>query len=282
MPRECLDALRVVSGGRYADVTGGGGGHSELILEASAPAGTLVVMDRDPMALDHCRVRLARFGHRVRFVQGNFDRFDERASLAPGSLDGILADLGVSSPQLDRAERGFSFMRPGPLDMRMDPQDGLTAALLLKGADEKEIEGWLRAAGEDRFARKLSRRLREAAPEIETTEDLAQAVARWVPRRGKSHPATRVFLALRMAVNRELESLNDFLERSPGVLRPDGRLAVLTFHSGEDREVKWFGRRAKTEGRYHPVVKKPLEPGEAEQRENPRSRSAKLRVFEKI
>jgi 16S rRNA (cytosine1402-N4)-methyltransferase len=239
-------------------------------------------MDQDPSALSACRERLARFGGRARFVEGNFDRFDERGALAPGSLDGILADLGVSSPQLDLPERGFSFLRPGPLDMRMDPRVPRTAARLLRDADEETMEGWLRAAGEERFARKLARRLVEAAPSLETTEDLARAVARWAPRRGKSHPATRVFLALRMAVNRELESLDEFLERAPGVLRPGGRLAVLTFHSGEDRRVKWFGRRAEAEGRLRVVTKKPLEPGEDERRENPRSRSAKLRVFEKI
>ena len=284
---ECLTSLQVHPGGHYVDVTVGLGGHAEAVLEASGPTGTLIAFDRDPTSLAFSRERLTRFGERVRFVAGNFDRFDERADIRPGSLDGIFADLGVSSPQLDRAERGFSLMRAGPLDMRMDPTQGPTALELLSRATEQEIEAWLRVAGEERFARKLARRLFESAPDFKTTEDLASAVCRWVPRRGKSHPATRVFLALRMAVNRELESLEEFLKRALPVLRPGGRLAVITFHSSEDRIVKWFGRgaacpRSSVEGILKIITKKPLEPSEEEQRANPRSRSAKLRVFEKI
>jgi 16S rRNA (cytosine1402-N4)-methyltransferase len=275
-------ALRVCPGGRYVDATVGLGGHAEAVLEASGPTGTLVAFDRDPSSLAMSRERLARFGDRVRWVAGNFDRFDERGALPPGSIDGVLADLGVSSPQLDRADRGFSLMRSGPLDMRMDPTQGLTAGEMLSRATEQEIEGWLRVAGEERFARKLARRLFESAQNFRTTEDVADAVSRWVPRRGKSHPATRVFMALRMAVNRELESLDEFLKRAPQVLRPGGRLAILTFHSSEDRIVKWFGRGAAATGLLKIITKKPQEPSDEEQRANPRSRSAKLRVFEKI
>lgn len=282
MAAESLSGLQVKPGGVYVDATVGLGGHAELILEASGPDGRVTGLDRDPNSLEASRQRLARFGDRARFVAGNFNRFDERAGLGPASVDGILADLGVSSPQLDRAERGFSLLRSGPLDMRMDPTQGLTAKEMFQRASEEEIEGWLRAAGEARFARKLARRLREAAPGISTTEDLAGAVSRWVPRRGRTHPATRVFLAFRMAVNRELESLDEFLRRAPAVLKPGGRLAVISFHSGEDRKVKWFGREASAAGLLKIVVKKPLEPSDAERRENPRSRSAKLRVFEKI
>jgi 16S rRNA (cytosine1402-N4)-methyltransferase len=279
---ECLAGLRVRPGGHYVDVTVGLGGHTEAILEASAPDGRVTAFDRDPTSLDFCRKRLARFGDRVRFVAGNFNRFDERGSVNPGSVDGILADLGVSSPQLDREERGFSFMRSGPLDMRMDPTQGMTALELLSRATEHDIEEWLRAAGEDRFARKLARRLFESAPGFKTTGDLASAVCQWVPRRGKSHPATRVFLALRMAVNQELESLDEFMNRAPMVLTSRGRLAVITFHSSEDRKVKWFGRGAAAEGTLTIITKKPVEPSDEEQRTNPRSRSAKLRVFEKL
>ncbi len=279
---ECLAGLQVRPGGHYVDATVGLGGHSEAILEASGPNGTLIAVDRDPTSLASSRERLARFGNRVRFVAGNFDKFDERAGIRPGSIDGIVADLGVSSPQLDRDERGFSFMRSGPLDMRMDPTQGPTARELLSRATEPEIETWLRAAGEERFARKLARRLFESAPDFKTTDELAAAVCRWVPRRGKSHPATRVFLALRMAVNRELESLEEFLKRAPSVLVSGGRLAVITFHSSEDRVVKWFGRGAQAEGVLKIITKKPLEPSAEEHKANPRSRSAKLRVFEKI
>ncbi len=279
---ECLAGLQVRPGGHYGDVTVGLGGHAESILDASGPTGTLIAFDRDPASLAAARDRLERFGNRVRFVKGNFDRFDERGGVPPNSMDGLLADLGVSSPQLDQPERGFSLMRSGPLDMRMDPTEGPTASEVLSRATEGEIEGWLRAAGEERFARKLARRLFESAPNFKTTEDMATAVSRWVPRRGKSHPATRVFLALRMAVNRELESLGEFLSRAPGVLKSGGRLGVITFHSSEDRVVKWFGRKAAEEGRLKIITKKPLTPSDAEQRDNPRSRSAKLRVFEKI
>jgi 16S rRNA (cytosine1402-N4)-methyltransferase len=282
MLSECLEGLGVRPGGKYVDVTVGLGGHAESILEASAPTGTLTAMDRDPTSLSLSRGRLSRFGDRVRFAAGNFDRFDERGGLRAGSMDGILADLGVSSPQLDQAERGFSLMRSGPLDMRMDPTTGPTALTLLSRASEQDIEGWLRVAGEDRFARKLARRLFESAPDFKTTEDLASAVSRWVPRRGKSHPATRVFLALRMAVNQELESLDEFLKRAPNILTPGGRLAVITFHSSEDRKVKWFGRGAAAEGTLKIISKKPWVPSADEQRKNPRCRSAKLRVFEKI
>ncbi len=279
---ESIAGLLVRPGGRYVDATVGLGGHAEAILEASAPDGRLIAVDRDPTSLAAARERLARFRDRVTFVAGNYDRFEERADIRPGSLDGILADLGVSSPQLDREERGFSFMRSGPLDMRMDPTQGSTARQFLMGASPEELESCLKAAGEVRFARKLARRLLEAAPDLTTTDQLAAAVCRWVPRRGKNHPATRVFLALRMAVNQELESLTEFLRRAVGVLKPGGRLAVISFHSGEDRLVKWFGRGEAAAGRFRIITKKPLEASEEEQRLNPRSRSAKLRVFEKI
>jgi 16S rRNA (cytosine1402-N4)-methyltransferase len=282
MVGECLEGLRVFSGGKYVDATVGLGGHAEAVLEASGPAGSLTAFDRDPASLAVSRQRLTRFGDRVRCVAGNFDRFDERGGIPPHSIDGILADLGVSSPQLDQAERGFSLLRSGPLDMRMDPTQGPTAMELLSRATEQEIEAWLRVAGEERFARKLARRLFESAPGLRTTEDLASAVCRWVPRRGKSHPATRVFLALRMAVNQELESVDEFMKRAPAVLKPGGRLVVITFHSSEDRKVKWCGRGAAEQGTLRIITKKPLEPSEREQQGNPRSRSAKLRVFEKI
>ncbi len=279
---ETVTGLRVRPGGQYVDATVGLGGHAQAILEGSGPDGKLMAVDRDPSSLAAARERLARFGDRVTFVAGNYNRFDERAGIRPGSLDGILADLGVSSPQLDRGERGFSLMRPGPLDMRMDPTQGQTARQFLMSASQDELEKCLKAAGEARFARKLARRLLEAAPDLTTTDQLAAAVCRWVPRRGKTHPATRVFLALRMAVNHELESLAEFLNRAVGVLKPGGRLAVISFHSGEDRLVKWFGRGEAAAGRLRIITKKPLEASKEEQRLNPRSRSAKLRVFEKI
>lgn len=279
MLRETVEALRPRPGGLYVDATLGLGGHTEALLVATAPDGRVIAVDRDPDARALARDRLGVFGDRLTVVEGNFDRFDESAALVPGSVDGVMADLGVSSLQLDRAHRGFSFRRPGPLDMRMDPSRGPTAAELLRDASVDELEEWLRRAGEERFAGKLARRLKEAAPAFATTADLADAVARWIPRRGKSHPATRVFLALRMAVNREMESLEALLARAARVLKPGGRLAVLTFHSEEDRRVKEAGRGGPP---WRAVTKKPITASGAERAENPRSRSAKLRVLEKI
>lgn len=279
MLRETVGALNPRSGGLYVDATLGLGGHTEALLAACAPDGRVVAVDRDPEARALARARLATAADRLTVVEGNFDRFDERAGLVEGSVDGVLADLGVSSLQLDRAERGFSFRRPGPLDMRMDPTQGPTAAEMLRAASLEDLEGWLRRAGEERFAGKLARRLKDLAPGLGSTADLAEAVARCVPRRGKSHPATRVFLALRMAVNREMESLDEFLARAARVLKPGGRLAVLTFHSEEDRRVKEAGRGGPP---WRAVTKKPRTASGVERAENPRSRSAKLRVLEKI
>lgn len=279
MLRETVGALNPRPGGLFVDATLGLGGHTAALLAATAPDGRVIAVDRDAEARALARERLSAFGDRLTIVEGNFDRFDARAALAPASVDGILADLGVSSLQLDRAERGFSFRRPGPLDMRMDTSRGPTAADLLREASVEELEAWLRRAGEERFAGKLARRLKETAPVLSTTADLAEVVARCVPRRGKSHPATRVFLGLRMAVNREMESLDEFLSRAAHVLKPGGRLAVLTFHSEEDRRVKAAGRGGPP---WRAVTKKPLAAGGEERAENPRSRSAKLRVLERI
>jgi 16S rRNA (cytosine1402-N4)-methyltransferase len=195
-------------------------------------------------------------------------------------MDGVLADLGVSSLQLDSPGRGFGFSREGPLDMRMG-SSAETARDYLMNVDPAELERVLREAGEERFAGKLARRLKEDAPLFHTTADLAAAVARWIPRRGKSHPATRVFLALRMAVNQEMRHLSDFLERAPSVLKPGGRLVVITFHSTEDRLVKRYWKDHWNPGPMRAVSKKVLIASAEERRVNPRSRSAKLRVFEK-
>jgi len=274
---ECLEALRVRPGGRYLDATVGLGGHTEAILFASDPDGRVTGLDRDEFALARARERLEAFGERFRLVKGNFA--DAPALLAGESYDGVLADLGVSSMQLLTPERGFGFSAEGALDMRMDPSGGPTAAEYLKAATPGELEARLREAGEERFARKLAVLLKTGSDDLRTTGDLARAVARAIPRRGRSHPATRVFLALRMAVNEEMESLQRFLEGAAGLLAPGGRLAVISFHSTEDRIVKRF--RAEERG-LRRVTKPPVAPGWDEGRKNRRSRSAKLRVFEKI
>lgn len=279
MVTEVLSGLAVRPGGLYVDATLGMGGHAAAILAASGPDGRLIGIDRDADARALARERLAGFEGRFQIVAGNFGLLDEVPGLLPGSVDGVLADLGVSSLQLDRPERGFSFRRPGPLDMRMDRAQGPTAFDLIQGATLEELEGWLRLAGEERFAGKLARRLKEAGAALTSTDALATVVCRSVPRRGRGHPATRVFMALRMAVNRELESLDELLVRAARVLKPGGRLAVLTFHSEEDGRVKRAGRSGDL---WRPVTKKPLTAQGRERAENPRSRSAKLRVLEKI
>jgi len=279
--RETLEGLSLRPGATIVDVTVGLGGHAAGILAATGPEGRLIGLDRDPEALAKAREVLAGYGERARLVQGNFSRFDEALGLKPQSVDGLLADLGVSSLQLDSPLRGFSFARGGPLDMRMGPE-GATAKDFLLRVGLEELETVFRDAGEERFARKLARRLKEDAEHFESTADLAAAVARCVPQRGKSHPATRVFLALRMAVNREMPNLREFLERAPVALKKGGRLAIIAFHSTEDRVVKWQGREAWREGPMRAVFKKPRIAGLEELRVNPRSRSAKLRVFEKI
>jgi 16S rRNA (cytosine1402-N4)-methyltransferase len=288
MLKEVLEQLAPRPGGRYCDATVGYGGHARAVLEASAPDGRLVGIDRDPMALAEARQNLAEFGDRVTLVHAPFSRIGavlEEVGALP--LDGCLVDLGVSSPQLDRAERGFSFRRSGPLDMRMDPTQGETAAAYLERVSEDELVSVLRELGEERFAGRIARHIVEARgrEELTTTAGLAALVARAVPRRehGKD-PATRTFQALRIAVNRELEQLEQLLEELPGCLRPGGRLVVIAFHSLEDRMVK-RRLRALAAGEGEPPVriltKRPLVATDAEVAANPRARSAKLRAAER-
>ncbi len=297
---EVLNALKPRTDRVYGDGTLGGGGHAEAILEASSPAGRLRGCDRDGEAVEAARARLARFGSRVEICRGNYAEWLE--SLEPGSLDGVLLDLGVSSPQLDRPERGFSFQQDGPLDMRMDRDRGPSAADLVNEWSEAELAGIFWKYGDEpngrRFAREIAR-AREAKP-FRTTLELAALIERLAPRRGrKTHPATRVFQALRMAVNDELGSLRRGLAAAVAALSPEGRLAVITFHSLEDRMVKLFGRerardydfpgevdvpelRVARSPELRWVSRKAILPGPAELADNPRSRSAQLRVLEKV
>jgi len=270
------------------------GGHSQAILDSSAPTGRLLALDRDPQALAFAGARLAPFGARVMLAHAPFSKI--AATMAAhqlGPLDGILADLGVSSPQLDRAERGFSFQRSGPLDMRMDQSSGETAAELVARLDERELTGVLRDLGEERFAGRIARRIVEARERqpLDTTGALAEVVAHAVPGRERhKNPATRTFQALRLAVNRELDELATFLADAPGLLKPGGRLCIISFHSLEDRMVKrrfraLSERRPEVPGdepKFRAVTRRIVEASEAEQQRNPRSRSAKLRVLERI
>jgi 16S rRNA (cytosine1402-N4)-methyltransferase len=296
---EVVGALEPHRGGLYVDGTVGAGGHAAAVLEAGGEGARLLGLDRDPGALELAGRRLAGFGRRARLHLGTFDCIGEAlARTGEGRADGILLDLGVSSMQLDNPRRGFSFRAQAPLDMRM-AGEGPDAAGLLARLEEDELARLLRELGEEPFARRIARalvRAREDSP-IADTARLAALVAEALPgperRKRKLHPATQVFMALRLAVNDEMGMLERFLERAPGWLAPGGRLAVISYHSLEDRRVKRAlaagadpctcppeigacvcGRRPL----YRLPRKKPVTPGPAETAANPRARSARLRV----
>ena len=279
---EAIAWLDPKPGGRYCDATVGAGGHAAAVLERSAPDGRLIGLDRDPAALAIAGAHLQPFGDRVTLVHARFSEARavlERLDMIP--VDGFLVDLGVSSPQLDRAERGFSFRNDGPLDMRMDPTTGETAAELLRRVDEEELTRIIRDHGEERHAARVARAIiaaRNAGP-VETTGKLAAIVARALPRRpdGKS-PATRTFQALRIAVNDEIGALERVLPKAVRWLAKGARIVVIAFHSGEDRVVKRFFRERAASGELEVLTRKIVEPGPAEVEANPRSRSAKLRA----
>jgi 16S rRNA (cytosine1402-N4)-methyltransferase len=300
MTAEVLNALKPKPAGRYADGTTGGAGHAAIILAASSPTGWLFGCDRDGAAIETARARLAEFAGRFEIRRGNFAELADWVPAA--SYDGVLLDLGVSSWQLDCAERGFSFQHDGPLDMRMDTRQSLTAAELVNGASAEELAKIFLELGGERDARRLARaivRSRESQ-KFETTRQLAELIEKISPRRGrKTHPATKVFQSLRIAVNDELGSLKRGLDAAVKILKPGGRLAVITFHSLEDRVVKDFGRARSRDYTFtggvdvpelrEPrvpelkwVTRKSIQPSAAEVAENPRSRSAQLRVMEKI
>src|ERR1700724_3170067 len=275
--------LRVEPGGTYIDATVGLGGHAEEVARR-LKTGRLIGLDRDERALEIARERLKDYGERVMLVQADFSTIDEVAremKLPP--VQGILADLGVSSLQLDTAERGFSFRLAGPLDMRMDSRSATTAADIVNENAESELADLLYRLGEERDSRRIARVIVRARP-IRSTEHLATAVAGGRTSRGrqKLHPATKTFLALRIAVNRELEALGQFLIRASATLAPGGRWVVLSYHSLEDRMVKQEFRRLASEGVLNVLTRKVLRPSDAEIAANPRSRSAKMRVAEKL
>ncbi|MFK8185145.1 MAG: 16S rRNA (cytosine(1402)-N(4))-methyltransferase RsmH [Phormidesmis sp.] len=276
LPEQVMEGLQVKAGGRYLDATVGGAGHAEMVLKA-APDVALVALDQDLQALAAAKERLAEFGDRVTFHHTNFAQFDP----AGLTFDGILADIGVSSTQLDQSQRGFSFRHEAPLDMRMDGTQELTAQEIVNHWDEKTIADTIYEYGEERLSRRIARRIVERRP-FSTTTELAGAVAGAYPakaRHGRIHPATRTFQALRIAVNGELTVLTDFLAVAPDWLNPGGRLAIISFHSLEDRIVKYAFRG---DERLQIVTKKPLVASREEVRENKRSRSAKLRVSERL
>ena len=284
-------------GVRICDGTVGGGGHSELLLDAASPDATLLGLDRDPSALEAAGARLARFGDRVRLQHA---RYSELPELGEAPFDAILLDLGVSSPQLDHAERGFSFRNDGPLDMRMDPTSGEPATELIDRVSEPELVRILREYGEERFAGRIARRMKEerAAGRLSTTAELQRTISGAVPTRERhKDPATRTFQALRIAVNDELGELERFLDAMLTLLAPGGRVAIISFHSLEDGLVKHrFRALAKESGLPDDIAaqlqiappplrlltKKAVRASDEELARNPRARSACLRAAERI
>jgi 16S rRNA (cytosine1402-N4)-methyltransferase len=300
---EVIHALGPRDRGIYVDGTLGYAGHTRELLR-TAPEATVIGIDRDPSAIAGSREVLAPFGDRARLIHGEYDELPRILSeLGFSRVDGILLDLGVSSPQLDIPERGFSFSRPGPLDMRMDPTSGPTALDVLRNTFVDDLADLLFTFGEERHARKIARLVKEAlaADRLHTTTDLAHVVAAAVPmfeqRKSKTHPATRTFQALRIAVNGELDQLEHFLSGFPDLLVPGGRCAIISFHSLEDRLVKnrfrdlaWTSSLppalAERAGeRVHAVcqlvTRKAIVASDAEIHSNPRARSARLRVCER-
>jgi 16S rRNA (cytosine1402-N4)-methyltransferase len=296
LAQETIELLAPRAGSLVVDATCGGGGHTELILKAGAD---VLALDQDPEAIQHTRERTAHLGSRVTLRQANFrDAGRMLDELGIATIGGALLDLGVSSRQLENAERGFSIMRSGPLDMRMNPSTSKTAADIINGYSDEELTRLFREYGEEPAARRIASLIVKARKSIpfRDTLSLAKAIEKIIGRHGRLHPATRVFQALRMEVNDELGALEEGLRVLTTRLEPGARIAVISFHSLEDRIVKNFFRdhskewldqpewpepRRNPEFNLNSITSKPVEPGEEEQRTNPRSRSAKLRVAEK-
>ena len=296
MVQEVMEFLNVQSDGYYIDATLGQGGHAARVLERLA-TGKLLGIDCDPEAIRVAQERLKPSDDRLLCLEGNFEDIDDlhtRAGFPP--VQGVLADLGLSSLQLEDAQRGFSFSLPGPLDMRMNPAQPRTAADYVNRSSERDLANLFFQLGEERHSRRIARAVMKARP-FRTTTELAQVVTRTVPSRAgllqfsrdhssrrsrRRHPATCVFQALRIAVNRELESLATFLKRVPEVLGAGGRFVVISFHSLEDRLVKQAFQAWNREGSFRLLTRKVVRPGAEEVQSNPRSRSARLRAAEKV
>jgi len=296
--QETLAALSPSNGGRYVDATLGAGGHAEGILEASSPDGCLLGMDVDPQALEIAATRLEKFGNRVRIVHRSYTFLLEEARVSGwDTVDAVVFDLGVSSMQLDTPKRGFSFKTEGPLDMRFDPDNPVNADILVNSLPEEELADIIWRYGEERDSHRIARAICASRP-INTTQELASVIRKAVKRRtGRIDPSTRTFQAIRIAVNGELQAVDQVLPLTLSILKPGGRLAVISFHSLEDRLVKQFMRR---EGRdcicqpgrpvcicghrasLNELTHRPVTATTEEVNRNPRSRSARLRAAEKV
>lgn len=300
---ETIDNLNIRPDGIYVDCTLGGAGHSKRILERLSPEGMLVGIDRDSYALEKAGERLAAYGERARLIKGNFSEAAELlAENGVERIDGVVADLGVSSFQLDNADRGFSYMQDAPLDMRMSRDDSFSAYDIVNGYEEKELARVISLYGEERFAGKIARRVCEARGKspLRTTFELAELIKSAIPAKNRKdgpHPAKRTFQAIRIEVNGELDVIKTMIDGLFPLLNPGGRMAIITFHSLEDRIVKHAFTELTTGCECPPdfpvcvcgkqpqgkiITKKPILPSEKELAENPRSRSAKLRVCEKL
>jgi 16S rRNA (cytosine1402-N4)-methyltransferase len=286
--KEAIEFLAVRRGGTYIDATVGLGGHSYEIAKRLGAQGRLIGFDKDPAALQIARVRLADSGNAADWpsIELRHGAFAELVGeQLPGSIDGILADIGISSLQLNTAARGFSFQAEGPLDMRMNPQAEVTAEQVVNQFDEVTLANLIYEFGEERRSRRIARAIVRSRP-ISTTAELAvviSAAARPMNQAERRiHPATRSFQALRIFVNRELDELQGLLKAAPQPLKPGGRLVIISFHSLEDRMVKDAFRDGVKQGHYKALMKKPLSASEEEVDRNPRSRSAKLRAVEKV
>jgi 16S rRNA (cytosine1402-N4)-methyltransferase len=285
---ECLEFLKVKPGATVVDATLGLGGHSSGIARRLGRTGKLIAFDRDPEAMEQAKARLAEVARElgeempaVEFVPRAFS--EAREVIAPGSLDGLLADFGVSSLQLNEAARGFSFRADGPLDMRMDPRGGVTAEQVVNQADEEDLANLIYEFGEERRSRRIARAIVRARPVTSTAELAAIVSAVAPPINGeKIHPATRTFQAIRIRVNDELGEIRSLLESAGSLLKPGGRVVLISFHSLEDRLVKDAFRDGAKRGEFQVLTKKPVVAGEDEERRNPRSRSAKMRAAEKV
>ncbi len=295
--QEIIHVLRPKSTGRYVDGTLGAGGHADGLLAESAPGGQLLGLDVDPQALQMARQNLAPFGERAWLMRASYTSLlDQMAALGWERVDGILLDLGASSMQFDTAERGFSFLSDGPLDMRFDPSNPLTAAEIVNTWPEDELVDVIFRFGEEHASRRIARAILKGRP-LTGTRQLAEVIEKTIGRHGPHHPATQTFQALRIVVNGELESLEKTLPKATQALSPGGRLAVISFHSLEDRLVKEFFRLESRDCICPPrqpvctcghkasileITRRPITPAEEEINRNSRARSAKLRVAEKL
>ena len=294
---EIIHALQPKNKGLFVDGTLGAGGHARGILEACAPDGRLLGLDVDPQALALARKTLAPYGERARLMQASYDSLAERLrDLGWDKVDGILLDLGLSSMQLGTPERGFSFQQDTPLDMRFDPASSTTAADLVNNLPQDELADLIYRYGEERASRRIARAIVKARP-LQTTRQLATVIESVIPRKGRIHPATQTFQALRIAVNQELERVENVLPQAVAALKSGGRLAIISFHSLEDRIVKEYFRseskdlvnppyeriyQTEKKATLKEINRKVITPGEAEIKANPRARSAKLRIAEKL